>query len=97
MGNEHLFQQQEITRRARKPQGEGCAFSNLKADDSGGVVTMSSMLIELLATEDEPSKLYPVAFRSKSEAKQMAAMLAKKLGRSVKMVDLFEYQRKIAA
>jgi hypothetical protein len=55
------------------------------------------MLIELLATEDEPSKLYPVAFRSKSEAKQMAAMLAKRLRRSVKMVDMFEYQRKTAA
>jgi hypothetical protein len=58
---------------------------------------MSRMLIELLATEDEPSKLYPVAFRSKSEAKQMAAMLAQRLRRSVKTVDLVEYQRKIAA
>jgi hypothetical protein len=66
-------------------------------DDRGGVVTMARMLIELLATEDEPSKLYPVAFRSKSEAKQMTAMLAKRLGRSVKIVDLLEYQRKIAA
>ena len=58
---------------------------------------MSRMLIELLATEDEPSKLYPIAFRSKPEAKQMAAMLAQRLRRSVKTVDLVEYQRKIAA
>jgi hypothetical protein len=65
----------------------------MKEDD----VTMARMLIELLATEDEPSKLYPVAFRSKSEAKQMAAMLAQRLRRSVKMVDVVEYQRKIAA
>jgi hypothetical protein len=55
------------------------------------------MIIELVATEDEPSELYPVAFRSKSEAKQMAAMLAKKLRRSARMMDLLEYQRKIAA
>jgi hypothetical protein len=60
-------------------------------------ITMSRMLIELSATEDEPSTLYPVAFRSKSEARQMAEMLAKRLRRSVRMVDLIEYQRKIAS
>jgi len=50
------------------------------------------MLLELLATEEEPSKLYPLAFPSKSEAGRMAAMLAKKLRRSAMMVDMSEYK-----
>ena len=58
---------------------------------------MSRLVIEILCSGEEPRKVYPITFISKSEAMQMAKNLAGKLRKPVRVVDSSKHVKESSA